>query len=150
MLNGKTSLLHKNFDFLKNAVRNFNVSFTIFTLILIMHKSFKRKYWLDFPFYSVIFSTMIILKPALESINSDLQSQGNVSQKIFFGNSCRSMQPSTWSISSLPRLLYCNLCIERQKLLCILPYTLIIWWYKFKSWSYTKQPFPVILETFWK
>ena len=73
----KLTLLHKNFDFLKNAVRNFDfiLGYTIFTLILIIHKSFKKKSRLNFPFYSIIFLTLIILKPALESTNSDLQSQ---------------------------------------------------------------------------
>ena len=62
---------------MKNAVRNFNfiLGCTIFTLILIIHKSFKKKSWLNFSFYSIIFLTLIILKPALESTNSDLQSQ---------------------------------------------------------------------------
>ena len=73
----KFTLLHKNFDFSKNAVRNFNfiLGHTIFMLILIIHKSFKKKSWLNFSFYSIIFLTLIILKPALESTNSDLQSQ---------------------------------------------------------------------------
>ena len=44
-------------------------------LISIIHKSFKKKFQLNFPFYSIIFLTLIILKPALESTNSDLQSQ---------------------------------------------------------------------------
>ena len=41
----KLTLLHKNFDFSKNAVRNFNfiLGHTIFTLILTIHKSFKKK-----------------------------------------------------------------------------------------------------------
>ena len=77
MFNGKISLLHKNFDFSKNAVRNFNfvLVYTIFTLISIIRKSFKKKSRLNFPFYSIIFLTLIILKPALESTNCDLQSQ---------------------------------------------------------------------------
>ena len=72
----KLTLLHKNFEFLKNAVRNFNfiLGYTIFTLISIIRKSFKRKSRLNFPFYSIIFLTLIILKPALESTNFDLQS----------------------------------------------------------------------------
>ena len=38
----KITLLHKNFSFSKHAVRNFNfiLGYTIFTLILIIHKSF--------------------------------------------------------------------------------------------------------------
>ena len=46
----KLTLLHKNFDFSKNAVRNFNfiLGYTIFTLILIIHKSFKKKSRLNF------------------------------------------------------------------------------------------------------
>ena len=77
MFNGKISLLHKNFDFSKNAVRNFNfiLGYTIFTLLSTTPKSFKKKSRLNFPFYSIIFLTLIILKPALESTNSDLQSQ---------------------------------------------------------------------------
>ena len=77
VFNGKISLLHKNFDFSNNAVWNFNfiLGYTIFTLISIIRKSFKRKSRLNFPFYSIIFLTLIILKPALESTNSDLQSQ---------------------------------------------------------------------------
>ena len=73
----KLTLLHKNFDFSKNAVRNFNfiLGYTIFTLISIILKSFKKKSRLNFSFYSIIFLTLIILKPALESTNSDLQSQ---------------------------------------------------------------------------
>ena len=73
----KLTLLHKNFDFSKNAVRNFNfiLGYTIFILISIIRKSFKKKSRLNFPFYSIIFLTLIILKPALESTNSDLQSQ---------------------------------------------------------------------------
>ena len=41
----KFTLLHKNFDFLENAVRNFNfiLGYTIFTLTLIIQKSFKNK-----------------------------------------------------------------------------------------------------------
>ena len=78
VFNGKIStLLHKNFDFSKNAVRNFNfiLGYTIFTFISIILKSFKKKSQLNFPFYSIIFLTLIIFKPALESTNSDLQSQ---------------------------------------------------------------------------
>ena len=73
----KLTLFHKNFDFLKNAARNFNfiLGYTIFRLISIIHKSFKKKSRLNFPFYSIIFLTLTILKPALESTNSDLQSQ---------------------------------------------------------------------------
>ena len=73
----KLTLLHKNSDFSKNAVSNFDfiLGYTIFTLISIIHKSFKKKSRLNFPFYSVIFLTLINLKPALESTNSDLQSQ---------------------------------------------------------------------------
>ena len=73
----KLTLLHKNFDFSENAVRNFNfiLGYTIITLISIIHKSFKKKSRLNFSFYSIIFLTLIILKPALEPTNSDLQSQ---------------------------------------------------------------------------
>ena len=81
------NLLRKNFDFSKDAVRNFNfiLGYTIFTLILIIHKSFKKKSRLNFPFYSIIFLTLIILKPALESTNSNLQSQRRkCSTKYFF------------------------------------------------------------------
>ena len=41
----KLTLLHKNFDYSKNAVRNFNfiLGYTIFMLILIIRKSFKKK-----------------------------------------------------------------------------------------------------------
>ena len=77
MFNGKISLLHKNFDFSKNAVRNVNfiLGYTIFTLILIIRKYFKKKSRLNFPFYLIIFLTVIISKSALESTNSDLQYQ---------------------------------------------------------------------------
>ena len=70
----KLTLLHKNFDFLKNAVRNFDfiLGYTIFTLISIIHKYFKKKSRLNFPFYSIIFLTLINLKSALESTNSHL------------------------------------------------------------------------------
>ena len=73
----KLTLLHKNFDFSKKAVRNFNVilGYTIFTLISITHKFFEKKSRRNFPFYWIILLTLIILKPALESTNSELQSQ---------------------------------------------------------------------------
>ena len=73
----KLTLLHKNFDFSKHAVRNFNfiLVYTIFMLISIIYKSFKKKSWLNVSFYSVVFLTLIILKPTLESTNSDLQSR---------------------------------------------------------------------------
>ena len=73
----KLTLIDKNFQFLKNAARNFNfiLDYTIFMLISIIHKSFKKKSRLNFSFYSIIFLTLIILKPALESTNPDLQSQ---------------------------------------------------------------------------
>ena len=73
----KFTLLHKNFHFSKNAVRNFNfiLGYTIFTLISIIRKTFKKKSRLNFSFYSIIFLTLIILKPALEPTNSNLQFQ---------------------------------------------------------------------------
>ena len=73
----KLPLLDKNLNLLKNAVRNFNfiLGYTIFTLILIICKSFKKKYWLNFTFYSFIFSAFIILKPVLEPINPETHSQ---------------------------------------------------------------------------
>ena len=73
----KFTLLHKNFDFSKNAVRNFNfiLGYTVFTLISIIGKSFKKKSGLNFSFYSFMYLTLIIFKPALEPTNSDLQSQ---------------------------------------------------------------------------
>ena len=73
----KLTLLKKNFDFSKNTVSNFNfiLDCIIFTFISIIHKSFKKKSRLNFPSYSIIFLTLIILKPALDSINSNLQSQ---------------------------------------------------------------------------
>ena len=48
----KLTLLHKDFDFSKNAGRNFNsiLSYTIFMLISIIHKSFKKKSRQNFPF----------------------------------------------------------------------------------------------------
>ena len=114
-------LLHKNFDFSKNTVRNFNfiLSHAIFMLISIIHKSFKKKSRLDFPFYSFIFLTLIILKPALEPTNSDPQSElwKCFTKVSFFCRSSISIQPFTRFISSLPRLLYCDICIEIQKLL---------------------------------
>ena len=103
MFNGKIILLllHKNFDFSENAVRNFNfiLGYTIFTLILIVSKLLKRNLdeifdFTQFHYYSIIFMqlysynynsthftqlysiiTLIILKPALESRNFDLQSR---------------------------------------------------------------------------
>ena len=70
----KFSLLHKNFDFLKNTVMNFNfiLGYTIFTVI---RRSFKNKSQLNLPFYSFIFLNLIILNLALEPKNSDPQSQ---------------------------------------------------------------------------
>ena len=54
-------------------------------LILIILKSFKEKSRQNFSFYSIIFLTFIILKPALESTNSDLQSeQRKCFTKVFF------------------------------------------------------------------
>ena len=72
----KFTLLHESSNFSENVVRNFNLilGYTIFTLISIVRKSFKKKSRLNFPFYSIIFLTLIILKPALESTNSNLQS----------------------------------------------------------------------------
>ena len=82
----KITLLHKNFDFSKNAVRNFCfiLGYTIFTLISIIHKSFKMKSLLNFPFYPIIFLTFIILKPVLESTNFNLQSPKEMFQLNFF------------------------------------------------------------------
>ena len=117
----KLTLLHKNFEFSKNAVRNSNfiLGYTMFTLILIILKSFKKKSRQNFSFYSIIFLTLIILKPALESTNSDLQSQLRkcFTKYFFYGRSPRSMLPFTRFISSLPRLPFCHFCIEIQKLL---------------------------------
>ena len=48
-------------------------------------KSFKKKSGLNFPFSSIMFLTLIILKPALVSANSDLQCQlRKCFQKDFF------------------------------------------------------------------
>ena len=61
-----------------SAVRNFNFSlgYTIFMLISINRsKSFKKKSRPNFPFYSFIFLTLIILKPAFKQTNCDSQSQ---------------------------------------------------------------------------
>ena len=83
----KFILLHKNFHFSKNAVRNFNfvLGYTTFALISIISKSFIKKSRLNFPFYSIIFLTLIILKPALESTNSELQCQlRKCFTKVFF------------------------------------------------------------------
>ena len=73
----KCALLLKNFDFLKNAVRDFSfiIGYTIFTLISIIRESFKKKSRLNFQFNSIMFFTLIILSPALEPTNSNLQSQ---------------------------------------------------------------------------
>ena len=48
----KLTLLHKNFDFSKNAVRDFYfiLGYTIFRLTSIVHKSFEKKSRLIFPF----------------------------------------------------------------------------------------------------
>ena len=77
MFIGKTSLLVKNFNYSKNAVKNFDfiLGYTIFTLILFIGKSFQKKSRLNFSFYSFIFLTLIFLKTALEPTNSDPQSQ---------------------------------------------------------------------------
>ena len=98
MFNGKISLLHKNFDFSKNAVRNFNfiLGYTIFTLISIIHKSFKKKSRLNFSFYSIIFLTLIILKPALESTNSNLQSQLSLNISLNPGPTPNNVSQSFW------------------------------------------------------
>ena len=71
------TLLHKNFDFSKNAVRNFNsiLDYTIFRPISIIRKSFKKKSRLNFPFYLIIFLTLTILGPVLQSTKLDLQFQ---------------------------------------------------------------------------
>ena len=73
----KCALLLKNFDFLKNAIRDFSfiIGYTIFTLISIIRESFKKKSRLNFQFNSIMFFTLIILSPALEPTNSNLQSQ---------------------------------------------------------------------------
>ena len=73
----KFSLLHKNFNFTKNTGRNlhFILGYRIFTLVLIISKSFKEKSRLNFSFYSFIVLTLVILKPALEPTKSDQQSQ---------------------------------------------------------------------------
>ena len=117
----KLTLLNKNFEFSKNAVRNssFILGYTMFTLILIILRSFKKKSRQNFSFYSIIFWTLIILKPALESTNSDLQFQLRkcFTKYFFYGRSPRSMLPFTRFISSLPRLPFCHFCIEIQKLL---------------------------------
>ena len=117
----KLTLLDRNFDSSKNATRHFNfiLGYIISTLISIIHKSFKKKPRLNFSFHSIIFLTLIILKPALESTNSDLQSQLRkcFTKYFFYGRSPRSMLPFTRFISSLPRLPFCHLCIEIQKLL---------------------------------
>ena len=95
----KFTLLHESSNFSENVVRNFNLilGYTIFTLISIVRKSFKKKSRLNFPFYSIIFLTMIILKPALESTNSNLQSQMRkcFTKDFFFARSSRSMQMFT-------------------------------------------------------
>ena len=76
-LENKFTLLHKKFNFSRNAVTNFNfiLGYRIFTLISIIRKSFKKKSPLNFAFYLFIYLTLIILKPVLELTNSDLTSQ---------------------------------------------------------------------------
>ena len=53
----KFTLLHESFNFSENVVKNFNLilGYTIFTLISIVRKSFKKKSRLNFPFYSIMF-----------------------------------------------------------------------------------------------
>ena len=60
----------------------FILGYTIFTLISVILKSFKKKsrlnlsfYILNFDYFKITFLTLIILKPTLKSTNSDLQSQ---------------------------------------------------------------------------
>ena len=53
----KFTLLHESSNFSENVVRNFNLilGYTIFTLISIVRKSFKKKSRVNFPFYSIMF-----------------------------------------------------------------------------------------------
>ena len=64
----KLTLFNKNFEFSKNAVRDFNffLGYTIFKLISVILKSFKKTSRLNLCFYPIIFLTLIILKPTLE------------------------------------------------------------------------------------
>ena len=120
---------------------------------MIIHKSFKKKSRLNFSFYPIIFLTLIILRPASESTNSDLQSQlRKCFTKYFFSvevlglcyrlrDSCHRYQDCFFAILLLKYKSYSKF----YQMLFI-----IVWWDMFKSWSYSKQRFSVFLETFWK
>ena len=141
------------FQFFEEGCFSFILGYTIFTLILIIRKFFKKKSRLNIPFYSIIFVTLIISKSALEPANSNLQSQR---RKCFtkdfvlvevldlwnrLHNSDHHSQDCFIGISVLKYKNY-------FKFLPIV--VIIIWLHKFKSWSYIKQCFPVFLENFWK
>ena len=143
MFNGKIILLllHKNFDFSENAVRNFNfiLGYTIFTLILIVSKLLKRSLdeifdFTQFHYYSIIFiqfysynynSTHFILNYnfnyfktsfRVNKFRPTISTKEMFHKRLFFGRSPRSLLSFAPFISSLLRLLYCHLCIEIQKL----------------------------------
>ena len=62
---------------LKNAVRNFSpiLGYTIFALISIFRKFFRKKSRLSFPFDTSIILILVILKPSLDPKNSHWKSQ---------------------------------------------------------------------------
>ena len=81
-------------------------------------KSFKKKSRLNFPFYSFIFLTSIILKPVLGPANCEPQSQlRKYFTNDFFNRGSRSMWQFPRFISLLSRLLSYHHWIEIQNLL---------------------------------
>ena len=120
MFNGKISLLHKNVDFSKNAVRNFNfiLGYTILRSFRLSINILKRN--LDFDYFKNSFR--------VNKFRPTISNKEMFHKRFFFGRSFRSMQPFTLFISPLPRLLYCYLIIKTQKLLYILTSALIIIW----------------------
>ena len=116
----KLTLLHKDFDFSKNAGRNFNfiLSYTVFTLISIIHKSFKKKSRQNFPFYSIIFLTFDYFKASfrVEKFRSTISTKEIFHKRFFFLEVLDLFYHLHDSYHHYQRLLYCHLCAEIQKL----------------------------------
>ena len=118
--------------------------YTIFMLISIIRGPFKNKPRRNFPYCSFIFLTLIILKPALEANNSDSQSQLKKCFTIFFfsvevidlcnrlHDSYHHYQDCFIATSALIDKNYSKFCQMLLLLFCL----------------YSKQRFPVFLETF--
>ena len=136
---------------MKNAVRNFNfiLVYPIFMLISIIYKSFKKKSWLNVSFYSIVFLTLIILKPALVSTNSDLQSQLRkcFTKCFFFGRSPRSMLPLHDSYQHYQDCLFAISVLKYKSCSKFYPMLLILSGDK----SFNPGPTPnSVSESFWK